>query len=123
MYYHFLRPRLGLYYGMRPLIIDADALELPKNLTKEWKEVSSNKALSIETDDHFDDLEERLGDYANTRTEIIVHVGNSSIVENVVDCDILYKTEGVCSMGNFKEVEVDVDNEIEEESAKSDKKE
>ncbi|GJU68728.1 hypothetical protein Tco_1254987 [Tanacetum coccineum] len=116
-----------------------------RNLTKEWEEVSSNKALSIdevlkklsnkqpvcsdkgpivvETDDHFYDLEERLGDYANTKKEIIVHVGNSSIVKNVVDYGILYKTEGVGPMGNFKEVEVDVDNETEEESEESDKKE
>ncbi|GJT28290.1 hypothetical protein Tco_0908565 [Tanacetum coccineum] len=116
-----------------------------RNLTKEWENVSS-KALSIgevikilsnkqpacsdkgpivvETDD----LDEILGDYANTgkeitRKEIIVHVGNSSIVENVVDCDMLYETEGVGPMGNFKEVEVGTDNETEEESAKSDTEE
>ncbi|GKF50821.1 hypothetical protein Tco_0147288, partial [Tanacetum coccineum] len=53
------------------------------------------------TDDPFDDLDEILGDNANTEKEItgkeiIVHVGSS--------------------YGNFKEVEVDTDNEIEEES-------
>ncbi|GJY92803.1 hypothetical protein Tco_0508585 [Tanacetum coccineum] len=42
---------------------------------------------------------------------------NSSTVENVVDCDMLYETEGVGPIGNFKEVEVDTDNETKEESA------
>ncbi|GKF85757.1 hypothetical protein Tco_0253584, partial [Tanacetum coccineum] len=50
-----------------------------------------------ETDDPFDDLDEVLGDYANTRKEIIgkeiiAYVGNSSIAENVVDCDMLHET-------------------------------
>ncbi|GJS21772.1 hypothetical protein Tco_0450404 [Tanacetum coccineum] len=201
----FLRPRLGLDYGLNSLTVDADVLELVKhakdnkiilvyvkhgstnvdsgifvtpkngvgiavdnylrkdpieidsspdvnrnlilichrNLTKEWEEVSFNKALSIgevlknlsnkqhafsdkgpivvETDDPFDDLDEILRDYANTeneinRNEIIVHVGNSSTVENVVNCDMLYETGGVGPMGNFKEVEVDADNEKSAES-------
>ncbi|GJU54801.1 hypothetical protein Tco_1228515 [Tanacetum coccineum] len=30
MYDHFLRPRLGLDYGLHPLIVDADVLELAK---------------------------------------------------------------------------------------------
>nr|GEU61800.1 transposase, mutator type [Tanacetum cinerariifolium] len=30
MYYHFLRPRLGLDYGLHHLIVDADVLELAK---------------------------------------------------------------------------------------------
>ncbi|GJR13694.1 hypothetical protein Tco_0796346 [Tanacetum coccineum] len=54
MYYHFLRPRLGLDYGLHPLNVDVDVLEMARNLTpmchrnltKEWKQVSS-KALSI----------------------------------------------------------------------------
>ncbi|GKD36386.1 hypothetical protein Tco_1251895 [Tanacetum coccineum] len=123
MYYTFFRPRLSLDYGLHPLTFDADVLELAKyvkdnkiilvNLTKEWEYVSS-KALSIsevmtkfskkqlassdkgpiivETDP-FDDLDEILGDYANTRKEItgkekIVHVDNSSTIENVIDCEI-----------------------------------
>ncbi|GKB16644.1 hypothetical protein Tco_0850567, partial [Tanacetum coccineum] len=47
---------------------------------------------------------------------MMVQVGNSSIVENVVDYDMLYEMEGVGPMGNFKEVDVDINNEIEEES-------
>ncbi|GKA46349.1 hypothetical protein Tco_0739232 [Tanacetum coccineum] len=43
--------------------------------------------------------------------------GNSSTVENVVDCDMLYETERVGPIGNFKKVEVDTDNETKEESA------
>nr|GEX48136.1 transposase, mutator type [Tanacetum cinerariifolium] len=30
MYYHFLRPRLGLDYGLHPLNVDADVLEMEK---------------------------------------------------------------------------------------------
>ncbi|GJV81414.1 hypothetical protein Tco_1517284 [Tanacetum coccineum] len=30
MYYHFLRPRLGLDYGLHPLNVDADMLEMAK---------------------------------------------------------------------------------------------
>nr|GEZ33068.1 GAF domain-containing protein [Tanacetum cinerariifolium] len=204
MFYHFLRPRLGLDYGLHPLNVDADVLEIVKyvkdntiilvyvehessnvdssifvtpkkgvaiavdnhlrkaskqidsnldmnknltpmcrrNLTKEWEQVSS-KALSIgeviknlsekqsasyveepiveEIVDPFNGLDEILGDYANTKEEItgknmIVHVGNSSTVENMLDYDMLFETEGVGPMGNFKEVEVDADNETEEES-------
>ncbi|GJS49758.1 hypothetical protein Tco_0599879 [Tanacetum coccineum] len=43
-------------------------------------------------------------------------IGNSSTVENVVNCDMLYETEGVGPIGNFKEVEVDADNEKSVES-------
>ncbi|GJW57136.1 zf-CCHC domain-containing protein [Tanacetum coccineum] len=58
-----------------------------RNLTKEQEKT-----------DPFDDLDEILGDYGNTEKEItqkdiIVHVDNSFIVENVVDCDMLYETE------------------------------
>ncbi|GJQ95780.1 hypothetical protein Tco_0006919 [Tanacetum coccineum] len=203
MYYYFLRPRLGLDYGLHPFNVDANVLEMPKyvkdnkiilvyvehgssnvdssifvtpykgvaiavdnhlrkalieidsipdvnrnltlchsNLTKEWEHVSS-KALSIgevmknlskkhpassvegtiikETVDPFDGLDEILGDYANTGEEItgkqmIVHTSNSSKVENVVDNNMLFETEVVDPIGNFKRVEVDIDSKIEEES-------
>nr|GFB67294.1 hypothetical protein [Tanacetum cinerariifolium] len=87
---------------------------------------SSDKGLIVDwINDLFDDLDEIICDYANTRNEInrkeiIIHVGNSSIVENVVDFDMLFETEGVRPMGNFKEVDVDTDNETEEESVESD---
>ncbi|GKD95658.1 hypothetical protein Tco_1379555, partial [Tanacetum coccineum] len=87
-----------------------------RNLTKEQKHVSS-KALSI-------------GDYANTREKItgeeiireiigkqmIVHVGNSSTVDDVLDYEMIFEIEGVGPIGKFKYVEVDVDNESEKES-------
>nr|GEY00238.1 GAF domain-containing protein [Tanacetum cinerariifolium] len=176
------RPRLGLGYGLHPLNVDADVLEMAKyvknnkiilvyvehrisnvdssifvipkkevaiavdnhlrkppieidsspnvnrnltpmchrNLKKEWEQVSS-KALSIESVDPFDGLNEILGDYANTKEEItrkqtIVHVGNSSTVNDVLDLEMLFETEGVGPIGKFKEVEVDADNESEEKS-------
>ncbi|GJX06659.1 hypothetical protein Tco_0194591 [Tanacetum coccineum] len=175
MYYHFLIPRSGLDYGLHPLNVDVDMLEMAKyvkdykiilvyiehgssifvtpkkgvsiavdnhlrkgpieidsspnvnrnltpmchrNLTKEWEQVSS-KSLSI-------DLDEILGDYANTGKQItrngiigkqmVVHVGNSSTVNDVLDLEMLFKTEGVGPVGKFKEVEIDADNESEEES-------
>ncbi|GJU99543.1 hypothetical protein Tco_1328814 [Tanacetum coccineum] len=36
MYYHFLIPRLGLYYGLHPLNVDADVLEMAKYV-KDYK--------------------------------------------------------------------------------------
>nr|GFD20570.1 GAF domain-containing protein [Tanacetum cinerariifolium] len=140
---------------MHPLTVDADMLELAKyakdnkiilvyvehgstnvdssifvTLKKEVAITEFDKRVGIgpivvEIDDHFDDLNEILGDYANTekeitRKEIIVHVGNNSTVDNVVDCDMLYEIEGVGPIKNFKEVEVDADNETKEESVESD---
>ncbi|GJY45481.1 hypothetical protein Tco_0434544 [Tanacetum coccineum] len=119
-----------------------------RNLTKEWEHVSS-KSLSIDevmkilskkqpssyveapivvecVDDPFEDLDEILGDYANTGKQItgnditgkqmVVHVDNSSTVYDVLDLEMLFETEGVGPVGKFKEVEVDADNESEEES-------
>nr|GEV49435.1 transposase, mutator type [Tanacetum cinerariifolium] len=87
-----------------------------RNLTKEWEHISS-KSLSI-------DLDEILGDYANTGKQVtedeitgkymVVHVGNSSTVDDVPDLEMLFETEGVSLVGKFKEVEVDADNESEE---------
>ncbi|GJV10404.1 hypothetical protein Tco_1351945 [Tanacetum coccineum] len=119
-----------------------------RNLTKEWEQFSS-KSLSIGeamkklskkqpssyveapivvecADDPFEDLDEILGDYANTRKQItgneitgkqmVVHVGNSSTVDDVLNLKMLFKTKGVGPVGKFKEVEVDADNESEKES-------
>ncbi|GKB37640.1 hypothetical protein Tco_0882582 [Tanacetum coccineum] len=99
-----------------------------KKISNKQPAYSDKGPIIVETDDPFDDLDVILGDYANTRKEIngkdiIVHVGNSFIVENVVDYDMLYETEVVGPMGNFKKVEVDTDNETEEESVESDTEE
>ncbi|GKE25021.1 hypothetical protein Tco_1436533, partial [Tanacetum coccineum] len=51
-----------------------------------------------------------------TGKQMVVHVGNSSTVDDVLDMQILFETEGVGPVGKFKEVEVDADNESEEES-------
>ncbi|GJR08002.1 hypothetical protein Tco_0790654 [Tanacetum coccineum] len=172
MYYHFLIPRLGLDYGMHPLNVDVDVLEIEKYV-KDYKIIlvyvehgSSNvntsifvtpkKGVAIAVDNHlrnapieidsspdpassvegpivvesaddpFEDLDEILGDYANTRKQItgdeitgkqmVVHVDNSSIVDDVLDLEMLFETEGVGPIGKFKEVEVDANNELEEES-------
>ncbi|GKG51254.1 hypothetical protein Tco_0541638, partial [Tanacetum coccineum] len=75
-------------------------------------------------DDPFEDLDEILGDYANTGKQIIrdeingkqmvVHVGNSSTVDDVLDLQMLFEIEGVVPIGKLKEVEVDADNESKE---------
>nr|GEV55597.1 hypothetical protein [Tanacetum cinerariifolium] len=77
-------------------------------------------------DDPFEDLDEILGDYTNigkhitedeiTRKRMVVHVGNSSTIDDVLDLEMLFETEGVGPVGKLKEVEVDADNESEEES-------
>ncbi|GJX15546.1 mutator type transposase [Tanacetum coccineum] len=69
-------------------------------------------------DDPFGDLNEILGDYANTGKQITKkhHVGNSSTVVDVPDLQMLFEREGVGPIGKFKKVEVYVDDESEEES-------
>ncbi|GJY43096.1 mutator type transposase, partial [Tanacetum coccineum] len=166
MYYHFLISRLGLDYGLHPLNVDADLLEMAKYV-KDYKIIleyvkhgssifvthkkgvaiavdnhlrkgpieidsSPDSASSVEgpivvesVDDPFEDLDEILGDYANTRKQItgddingkqmVVHVGNTSTVDDVLDLQMLFETEEVGPIGKFKEVEVEADNESEEE--------
>ncbi|GJW90166.1 mutator type transposase [Tanacetum coccineum] len=145
MYFYFLRPRLGLDYDTRIFVTHKKGVAIAvdnhlrkglieidsspdvnrnltpmchRNLTKEWEHVSS-KTLSI-------DLDEILGDYINTRNQItgdditgkqmVVHVGNSSTVDDVLDLQILFETKEVGPIGKFKEDEVEVDNESEDES-------
>ncbi|GJT17206.1 mutator type transposase [Tanacetum coccineum] len=92
-------------------------------------------------EDPFEELDDILGEYAHigkqitgneitgneiTRNEstgneitgkqMVVHVGNSSTVDDVLELGMLFETEGVGPVGKFKEVEVDADNESEEES-------
>ncbi|GKC94476.1 hypothetical protein Tco_1159918, partial [Tanacetum coccineum] len=62
-----------------------------------------------------EDLDEILGDYANTGKQIIgdeitgkqlvVHIGNCSTVNDVLDLEMLFETEGVGPIGKFKEME------------------
>nr|GEW33122.1 hypothetical protein [Tanacetum cinerariifolium] len=86
--------------------------------------------------DPFEELDDILGEYAHIRKQItrnditrnesigneitgkqmIVHVCNSSTVNDVLELDMLFETEGVGLVRKFKEVEFDADNESEEES-------
>ncbi|GJS95354.1 mutator type transposase [Tanacetum coccineum] len=87
-----------------PIEIDSSP-DMNRNLTPMFEGV----------DDPFKDLDEILGDYANngkqiTRDEItgkqmVVHVGNSFTVDDVLDLHMLFETEGVGPIGKFKEVE------------------
>nr|GEU38352.1 GAF domain-containing protein [Tanacetum cinerariifolium] len=168
MYFYFLRPRLGLDYGLHPLNVDADVIEMamyvkdykiilvyvehgssnvdtsifvtPKkrvaiavdnHLRKGPIEIDSNLDVNrnliptYNVDDPFRDLDKILGD-ANTRKQItrdditgkqmVVHVGNSSMVDDVLDLQMLFEIEEVGPIEKFKEVEVEADNESEEKS-------
>ncbi|GJZ92301.1 hypothetical protein Tco_0664366 [Tanacetum coccineum] len=66
----------------------------------------------VESADPFEDLDKILEDYENTGDEItgkqmVLHVGNSSTVDDVLDLHMLFKTERVGPIGKFKEVEHD----------------
>ncbi|GKC10451.1 hypothetical protein Tco_1007233 [Tanacetum coccineum] len=100
-----------------------------RNLTKEWEQPFSYVEAPIVVecvDNPFEDIDETLGDYANTEKQItrneitgkqmVVHVGNSSTVNDVLYLEMLFETEGVGPIQKFKEVEVDADNESEEKS-------
>nr|GEX25620.1 transposase, mutator type [Tanacetum cinerariifolium] len=77
-------------------------------------------------DDPFEDLDEILGDYAYIRKQItgneitgkqlVVHVGNSSTINDVLDLEMLSETQEVGLFGKFKEIEVDANNESKKES-------
>ncbi|GKC00919.1 mutator type transposase, partial [Tanacetum coccineum] len=116
--------------------------EVMKNLSKKQPSSSVEAPIVVEcVEDPFEELDDLLGEYAHigkqiTRNEItgneitrnestgneitgkqmVVHVGNSSTVDDVLELGMLFETEGVGPVGKFKEVEVDADNESEEES-------
>ncbi|GJW26354.1 hypothetical protein Tco_0040165 [Tanacetum coccineum] len=101
--------------------------EVMKNLSKKQHASSVEGPIVVESiDNAFEDLDEILGDYTNTGKQItvdeitgkqmVVHVDNSSTVDDVLDLHMLFEIEGVVPIGKFKEVEVDVDNESKEES-------
>ncbi|GJT01572.1 hypothetical protein Tco_0822741 [Tanacetum coccineum] len=113
-------------------------------LKKEWEQPFSSVETPIIVEcaeDSFEELDDILGEYAHigkqitgneitgneiTRNEstgneitgkqMLVHVGNNSIVNDVLELEMLFETEGVGHVRKFKEVEVDADNESEEES-------
>ncbi|GKC63271.1 hypothetical protein Tco_1095869 [Tanacetum coccineum] len=47
---------------------------------------------------------------------MVVHVGNSYTVDDVLDLQMVFETKEVGPIGKFKGVEVEADNELEEES-------
>ncbi|GJV13632.1 hypothetical protein Tco_1355173 [Tanacetum coccineum] len=101
--------------------------EVMKNLSKKQPFSSMEALIVVEcAEDPFEELDDLLGEYAHigkqitgneiTGKQMVVHVGNSSTVDDVLELEMLFKTEGVGHVGKFKEVEVDADNESEEES-------
>ncbi|GKD14285.1 hypothetical protein Tco_1198692 [Tanacetum coccineum] len=93
MYYHFLIPRLGLNYGLHPLNVDADMLEMAKYV-KDYKIILVY-------------VEHGSSDYANTRKEI---TGNE-----ITGKQMVVHVEGIGLVGKFKEAKVDADNETKKE--------
>nr|GEW22805.1 hypothetical protein [Tanacetum cinerariifolium] len=70
------------------------------------------RPIVVKSVDPFDGLDEILVDYENTKEEItrkqmIVHVGNSSTVDDVLDLEMLFEIEGVGPIRKFKDVEHD----------------
>ncbi|GKF97076.1 hypothetical protein Tco_0292897, partial [Tanacetum coccineum] len=76
--------------------------EVIKNLSKKQPASFVEGPIVVESVDPFDELDEILGDYANTWEEItreeitgkqmIVHVGNNSAVDDVLDYEMLFET-------------------------------
>nr|GEZ55697.1 transposase, mutator type [Tanacetum cinerariifolium] len=125
----FFIPSLGLDYGLHSLNVDADVLEMANTNVVECAE------------DPFEELNDILGEYAHirkqitrneitrneitrnestgneiTRKQMVVHVGNRSTVDDVLELEMLFEIEGVGPARKFKEVEVDADNELEKKS-------
>ncbi|GJX37863.1 mutator type transposase [Tanacetum coccineum] len=116
--------------------------EVINNLTKKQPSSSVEAPIVVEcAEDLFEELDDILGEYAHigkqitgneitgneiTRNEstgneitgkhMVVHVGNSFTVDDVLELEMPFETEGVGPVGKFKEVEVDAGNESEEES-------
>ncbi|GJX26923.1 hypothetical protein Tco_0233219 [Tanacetum coccineum] len=124
----FVTPKKGVAIAvdnhLRKALIEIDSShDVNRNLKKD----SVEGPIVVESvDDPFEDLHEILGDYANTGKQItrdditgkhmVIHVGNTSIVDDVLDLQMLFETEEVGPIGKFKEVEVEADNESEEKS-------
>ncbi|GKC10487.1 hypothetical protein Tco_1007269, partial [Tanacetum coccineum] len=115
--------------------------EVMKILTKKQPSGFVEAPIVVEcVEDPFEELDDILGEYAHigkqitgneitgneiTRNEstgneitwkqMVVHVGNSSTIDDVLELEMLFETEGVGHVRKFKEVEVDADNESEEE--------
>ncbi|GKB11392.1 hypothetical protein Tco_0845315 [Tanacetum coccineum] len=134
----FVTPKKGLAIAvdnhLRKAHIEIDSSPDPSSSMEALIRVECAK-------DPFEELDDILGEYAHlgkqitgneitgneitrnesTRNEItgkqvVVHVGNSSTVDDVLKLEMLFETKGVGPIGKFKEVEVDADNESEEES-------
>ncbi|GKE46591.1 hypothetical protein Tco_1477849 [Tanacetum coccineum] len=106
--------------------------EVMKNLTKKQPSSSVEALIIVEcAKDPFEELDDILGEYAHigkqitknestgneiTEKQMVVHVGNNSTVDDVLELEMLFEIEGVGPVGKFKEVEVDAYNESEEES-------
>nr|GEU93878.1 transposase, mutator type [Tanacetum cinerariifolium] len=113
--------RLALDYGLHPLNIDADVLEMAKYI-KDYKIilvyvkhgssifVTTKKGISIALDNHLrkgpieiDSSPDITGNEI-TGKQMVIHVGNSSTVDDVLNLEMLFKIERVGPVGKFKEV-------------------
>ncbi|GKE80670.1 hypothetical protein Tco_1550670, partial [Tanacetum coccineum] len=106
--------------------------EVMKNLTKKQPSSYVEAPIVVEcAEDPFKELDDKLGEYAHiekritrneitgneiTRKQMVVHIGNSSTADDVLELEMLFETKGVGPVRKVKEVGVDADNESEEES-------
>ncbi|GJR38912.1 hypothetical protein Tco_1214596 [Tanacetum coccineum] len=124
----FVTPKKGVAIAVdnhlrkAPIEIDSSP-DVNRNLTpmchrilkKEWEHVSS-KSLSIGEYAHIEKqiTRNKITRNESTGNEIIgkqmaVYVGNSSTVDDVLELELLFRTERVGLVGKFKEVEVDAE--------------
>nr|GEY53550.1 hypothetical protein [Tanacetum cinerariifolium] len=107
MYYHFLILKLGLDYGLYPLNVNADVLEMAKY-------VNDYKIILV-----YVEHESSIFVTPKKRVSIAVdnHLRKGPIeIDSSPDVNRNLTPIKSCPVGKFKEVEVDADNESEEES-------
>ncbi|GJU60141.1 hypothetical protein Tco_1237907 [Tanacetum coccineum] len=134
----FVTPKKGV-----AIAVDNHLIKAPIEIDSSPDPSSSVEAPIVVkcAEDPFKELDDILGEYAHIRKQIsgneitgneitwnestgnestkkhmVVHVGNSSTVDDVLELEILFETERVGPVGKFKEVEVNVDNESEKEN-------
>nr|GEY69517.1 transposase, mutator type [Tanacetum cinerariifolium] len=137
----FVTPKKGVAIAIdnhlrkAPIEIDSSP-DVNRNLTPMCHRILKKRVGTECVEDPFEELDNILGEYAHIRKKItgieitrnkstmneiigkqmVVRVGNSSTVDDVLELEMLFETEGVGRVRKFKEVEVDADNESNKES-------
>nr|GEZ98328.1 GAF domain-containing protein [Tanacetum cinerariifolium] len=110
LYYHFLIPRLGLDYGLHPLTLDVDVLELAKY-------DKDNKIILVYVEHGSTNVDSSI--FVTLKKGVVIAVDNH-LRKAPIKID---SSPNVGPMGNFKEVNVDTYNKTEEKGVESDTEE